>query len=226
MRMSERTVTEIPATKTQNKAKEKGSVLRVAACCRVSTDSEEQLSSYQSQIEYYSTLIEENPKWKLAGIFADEGLSGTSTKKREEFNKMIRKCRLGRIDMVITKSVSRFARNSLDCLYYIRKLNEWGVDVFFEKEGLHTSEQPDETLLTIMGIMAQNESMSLSRNVRLGYQHGFNFLSIMLAIIILPLLTGICGTKYRRKYLAEPANGSDHPRMPTAVRLSSVASML
>jgi DNA invertase Pin-like site-specific DNA recombinase len=147
--------------------------LRVAAYCRVSTSSEEQLSSYNSQIEYYTALINENPRWKFAGVFADEGVSGTSTKKRDEFNKMIRKCRLGRIDLILTKSVSRFARNTLDCVNYVRKLRDWGVAVQFEKENINTLEDPDETLFTMMGILAQQESMSLSRNVRLGIQHNF-----------------------------------------------------
>lgn len=151
--MSERTITEIPAIPApRDETTSDGSKLRVAAYCRVSTSSEEQLSSYNSQIEYYTALINENPRWKFAGVLADEGVSGTSTKKRDEFNKMIRKCRLGRIDLILTKSVSRFARNTVDCVHYMRKLREWGVALQFQKENINTLEDPDETLFTIMGI--------------------------------------------------------------------------
>ena len=99
--------------------KETKGVKRVAAYCRVSTDSEEQLNSYTAQKTYYTQLISENPEWEMAGIFADEGLSGTSTKKRTEFNKMIAACKRGRIDMILTKSLSRFARNTVDCLRHL-----------------------------------------------------------------------------------------------------------
>ena len=112
--------------------------LRVAAYCRVSTDSEEQATSYEAQIEHYTEYIKKNSEWELAGIFADEGLSGTDTRKRGEFNRMIEECMAGKIDMVITKSISRFARNTLDCLKYIRQLKDRNIPVLFEKENINT----------------------------------------------------------------------------------------
>ena len=124
-----KSITVIPARKTAKgvplASQQK---LRVAAYCRVSTDSDEQATSYDAQIKYYTELIENNPEWTLAGIFADEGISGTNTKKRDEFNRMIEECKVGNIDMVLTKSISRFARNTLDCLKYIRMLKEKGVE--------------------------------------------------------------------------------------------------
>ena len=147
--------------------------LRVAAYCRVSTDEEEQASSYEVQIEHYTSFIQGNPEWELAGIFADEGISGTNTKKRAEFNRMIAECMAGKIDMVITKSISRFARNTLDCLKYIRQLKDKGIPVFFEKENINTMDSKGEVMLTIMASLAQQESESLSQNVKLGIQYRY-----------------------------------------------------
>lgn len=172
--MSERTVLEIPATPTPHPESTNNEYpLRVAAYCRVSTGSEEQLSSYKSQIEYYTTTIMENPGWQFAGVFADEGLTGTSTKNRKGFNKMIRMCERGKIDLILTKSVSRFSRNTLDCIKYVRKLKALGVGVIFEKENIRTLEDNDEMLLTVMGSLAQAESESLSKNVRMGFHQSF-----------------------------------------------------
>ncbi len=112
--------------------------LCVAAYCRVSTDSKEQETSYEAQIEHYTEYINKNPEWELAGIFADEGLFGTDTRKRGEFNRMIEECMEGKINMVITKSISRFARNTLDCLKYIRQLKDRNIPVLFEKENINT----------------------------------------------------------------------------------------
>ena len=117
--------------KTENAPK-----IRVAAYCRVSTDTDEQATSYDAQIEHYTDLIAKHPEWELAGIYADDGISGTNTKKREEFNRLIDDCMAGRVDMVISKSISRFARNTLDCLKYIRQLKEKNIAVFFEKEAI------------------------------------------------------------------------------------------
>ena len=117
---------------------------RVAAYCRVSTDTDEQATSYEAQIEHYTTYIQSNPAWAFAGIYADEGISGTSTKKREDFNRMIDDCMAGKVDLVITKSISRFARNTLDCLKYIRKLKAQGIAVFFEKENINTLDAKGE----------------------------------------------------------------------------------
>ena len=144
--------------------------LRVAAYCRVSTDSDEQATSYDAQVEHYTELIQKNPEWEFAGIYADDGISGTNTKKREDFNRMIDDCEAGNIDMIITKSISRFARNTLDCLKYIRKLKEKNIPVFFEKEAINTMDAKGEVLITIMASLAQQDSQSLSQNVKLGLQ--------------------------------------------------------
>ncbi len=144
--------------------------LRVAAYCRVSTDSDEQATSYEAQVEHYTDYIKKNPEWEFAGIYADDGISGTNTKNREEFNRMISDCEAGIIDMIITKSISRFARNTLDCLKYIRQLKEKNIPVFFEKESINTMDAKGEVLLTIMASLAQQESQSLSQNVKLGLQ--------------------------------------------------------
>lgn len=142
--------------------------LRVAAYCRVSTDDVEQLTSYEAQKEYYTAKIMENREWIMAGIYADEGISGTSAKKRPEFQKMLRKCKQGKIDLILTKSVSRFARNTLDCISIARDLKNLGVAIFFEKENINTMEEDSEFVLTIFGSMAQSESESISRNVAWG----------------------------------------------------------
>ena len=147
--------------------------LRVAAYCRVSTDSDEQATSYEAQIEHYTEFIQKNPEWTLAGIYADDGITGTNTKKREEFNRMIADCNAGNIDMVITKSISRFARNTLDCLKYIRQLKEKNIPVYFEKENINSMDSKGEVLLTIMASLAQQESQSLSQNVKLGIQYRY-----------------------------------------------------
>ena len=144
--------------------------LKVAAYCRVSTDNEEQATSYEKQVEHYTDYITKNPEWELAGIFADDGISGTNTKKCEEFNRMIDECMAGHIDMIITKSIRRFARNTLDCLKYIRQLKEKNIPVFFEKENINTMDTKGEVLLTIMASLVQQESESLSKNVKMGLQ--------------------------------------------------------
>ena len=145
--------------------------IKVAAYCRVSTDSEEQESSYEAQCRHYTNFISDNPAWKLAGIYADEGISGTSTKKREQFNRMITDCEAGQIDMVITKSISRWARNTIDSLQNIRKLKALGIPVLFEKENINTMDAKGEVLITIMSSIAQQESDSISKNVRMGIQY-------------------------------------------------------
>lgn len=124
--------------------------LKVAAYCRVSTDSEEQATSYDAQVEHYTEYIRKNPEWEFAGIYADDGISGTNTKKREEFNRMIEDTMAGKIDMIITKSISRFARNTLDCLKYIRQLKEKNVPVFFEKKDFYTAKMPINAVITAL----------------------------------------------------------------------------
>ena len=142
--------------------------LRVAAYCRVSTDEEEQLTSYEAQQTYYTDKIMGNPEWTMAGIFADEGITGTSARKRPEFLRMIRQCKQKKIDIVLTKSISRFARNTVDCLKYVRALRELGIAVIFEKENINTLETDSEMLITLLGAFAQAESESISANVRWG----------------------------------------------------------
>ena len=145
----------------------------MAAYCRVSTDQLEQLSSYEAQVNYYTNYIENHPDYELAGIYADEGITGTNTKKREQFNKMIKDCKAGKIDMIITKSISRFARNTLDCLNYIRELKEYGVGVIFEKENINTLDSKGEVLITILASLAQDESRSISENCTWGIRRKF-----------------------------------------------------
>ncbi len=142
--------------------------LRVAAYCRVSTDDEEQLTSYEAQQHYYTDKIMSNQEWTMAGIFADEGITGTSARKRPEFLRMIRLCKKKKIDVILTKSISRFARNTVDCLNYIRVLRALGIAVIFEKENINTLETDSEMLITLLGAFAQAESESISQNVRWG----------------------------------------------------------
>jgi len=173
--VTEKNIMVIPARKRvgSTAAKEKIKKLRVAAYCRVSTETEEQNSSYEVQVAHYTEFIKKNTEWEFAGIFADDGISGTNTKKRDEFNRMIAECMDGNIDMVITKSISRFARNTLDCLQYIRQLKDKNISVYFEKENINTMDAKGEVLLTIMASLAQQESQSLSQNVKLGLQYRY-----------------------------------------------------
>lgn len=145
----------------------------MAAYCRVSTDQEEQLSSYENQVSYYTNFISNNPQYELAGIYADEGISGTNTKKRKNFNRMIDDCEAGKIDRIIVKSISRFARNTLDCLNYVRRLKELGIGVTFEKEAIDTLDAKGEVLLTILSSLAQDESRSISENSTWGIRKRF-----------------------------------------------------
>lgn len=142
--------------------------LRVAAYCRVSTKQEEQLNSYEVQKSHYEERIRNEPKWTLVGIYADKGITGTSTKHRDEFNKLIRQCKKGKVDMIITKSISRFARNTLDCIKITRMLREINVDVYFEEQNLHSIDASSELYITIYGSLAQSESENISANVMWG----------------------------------------------------------
>jgi site-specific DNA recombinase len=139
---------------------------RVAAYCRVSTNSADQQNSYNTQVRYYTRYIKSRTEWTLVDIFADEGLSGTSSEKRENFQRMITMCELKQIDLVVTKSVSRFARNVKETLEYVRKLKLLGIGVVFEKEGINTISMGDEMLLNTFAAIAQEESVSISQNVR------------------------------------------------------------
>lgn len=162
----------IPA-KSCEENKQAAKCLRVAAYCRVSTDDEEQKTSYEAQIGYYTEKINQNPEWQMAGIFADEGISGTQAKKRPEFLKMIRLCRQRKIDIILTKSLSRFARNTVDSLGYIRELRALGIAVISEKENINTLTAESEMLITIMSCFAQAESESISKNVSWGVRQSF-----------------------------------------------------
>lgn len=144
---------------------------RVAAYVRVSTDDEEQIQSFNSQKQYYQKKISENDDWVLVKIYADEGITGTKTDKRDEFLRMINDCNNGEIDIVITKSISRFSRNLVDTLTYTRMLKKNGVTVIFEKENIDTSTMESEMQLSLLSALAQNEVESLSQNVKMGIQY-------------------------------------------------------
>lgn len=167
-------VTLIPAKSKPVLVAESGAaIIRVAAYCRVSTDEEEQANSYATQVKYYTDYISSNPDWELVGIFADEGISGTGTAKRGEFNKMIRMARKHKIDMILCKSISRFARNTVDCLDYVRELKGLGVNVKFEKENIETISASSEFAISLYASFAQAESESISKNVTWGIEKSF-----------------------------------------------------
>ena len=141
---------------------------RVAAYARVSTDQDEQLSSYEAQVDFYTRYINNNPEWEFVAVYADEGISGTDTRKRDGFNRMVADALSGKIDLILTKSISRFARNTVDSLTTIRQLKSKGVEVYFEKENIYTLDSKGEIMLTIMSSLAQEESRSISENVTWG----------------------------------------------------------
>ena len=147
---------------------------RVAAYARVSTDSDEQFTSFEAQVDYYTKYIESNPDWEMVKIYTDEGISGTQTKHRKGFQEMIDDALKGKIDLIVTKSVSRFARNTVDSLTTIRELKANNVEVFFEKENIYTFDSKGELLITIMSSLAQEESRSISENVTRGVRKGFS----------------------------------------------------
>ena len=170
--MSENEVICIPTEPNIILGKKRSQQLRVASYCRVSTDAEEQLTSFESQKLYYTDFINRTPGWKLVGTYADEGISGALAKKRPAFMNMIRQCKKGKIDLIITKSISRFARNTVDSIKYVRILKAMGIGVIFEKEGINTIEENSEVLLTIFSSFAQEELNSLSMNVKMGIRMG------------------------------------------------------
>ncbi len=146
---------------------------KVAAYCRVSTDYEEQESSYEAQCQYYTNYIQSNGAWEFAGIYADQGISGTQMKHRDDFLRMMADCEAGRINLILTKSISRFSRNTVDCLQSVRKLKDMGIAVYFEKESINTLDVKGEVLITIMASIAQQESASISQNIRMGWHYSF-----------------------------------------------------
>jgi len=147
--------------------------LRVGAYCRVSSNHDEQQQSFSAQVEHYTGLIEENPDWKFSGIYADEGISGTSKFKRNEFLRLMKDCEARKLDMVITKSISRFARNTKDCIEAIRRLKELNIAIYFEKENINTLKVDSELIITILGSTAQEESLSISKNNKWAIQKRF-----------------------------------------------------
>ena len=174
MPRAERIVEVIPATwNPTDESSREIRKLRVAAYCRVSTELEQQQSSYDIQIEYYTRHIMQNPNWIFAGVFADDGRSATNTFRRDDFNQLMDQCLKGKVDMVITKSISRFARNTVDCISWVRKLREKNVAVYFEKENLNTLDDSTEMILTILSSQAQEESRAISTNVKWGYARKF-----------------------------------------------------
>ena len=170
-----RAITVIPATKNIITSIANTSVKkrRVAAYARVSTDNDEQFTSYEAQIDYYTKYIQKREDWEFVCVYTDEGISGTNTKNRKGFNDMVQDALDGKIDLIITKSVSRFARNTVDSLVTVRKLKESGVEVFFEKENIYTFDSKGELLITIMSSLAQEESRSISENVTWGQRKRF-----------------------------------------------------
>lgn len=173
--MSERNVTVIPATTSP--IRRKNPVIqkrRVAGYARVSTDKDEQFTSYEAQVDYYTKFITSHPDWEFVKVYKDEGISGLGTRKRDGFNEMIKDALSGGMDLIITKSVSRFARNTVDSLVTIRKLKEKGVEVYFEKENIYSLDGKGELLLTIMSSLAQEESRSISENVTWGQRKRFS----------------------------------------------------
>ena len=143
---------------------------KVAAYCRVSTDSKDQLNSYRTQIGYYTNFIAQHPGWELVDIYADEGITGTSLEKRDEFKRMLQDCRAGKISRILVKSVSRFARNTLELIETTRELKDLGVVVVFEEQGIDTAQMLGEMQLTLLAMAAQEESTSISKNMRWSYQ--------------------------------------------------------
>jgi site-specific DNA recombinase len=168
-----KSVTVIPASQIKKSAEGAKKKIRVAAYCRVSTEHEEQIGSFENQVSYYTELINNNPDWVMAGIFSDEGISGTGTKKRQGFQKLIRACREGKVDRVITKSISRFARNTADCLHYSRELKDLGIPIYFQKENIDTMAASGELLFTILSSLAQEESRNISENTTWGIRSKF-----------------------------------------------------
>ena len=154
-------------------AEEKAVKIRCAAYCRVSSDSEDQLNSFMAQTRYYSHFFEDSETEELIDIYADEGITGTREDKRDEFQRLMKDCRKGKIDRIYTKSISRFARNTRDCLKNVRELKSLGITIYFEKENIDTANMTDEMMITIMGGLAQEESTSISKNIKWSYQKRF-----------------------------------------------------
>lgn len=160
-------------TKIENNSLSLPKKLRVAAYARVSAESERLLHSLSAQVSYYSELIQKNPSWEYAGVYADSGISGTSTKGREEFKRLIQDCESGKIDIILVKSISRFARNTVDLLETIRRLKDLGIDVRFEKENINSLSADGEIMISVLAAFAQDESRTMSENIKWGIRKNF-----------------------------------------------------
>lgn len=160
----------MPQVKVIQPIAEQAKKLRVAAYARVSSDSADQLNSFATQVDYYTSYIQSKDEWEFAGLYADEAVSGTTADKRDDFQRLLADCRAGKIDRILVKSISRFARNTIDCLQAVRELKQLGVAVEFEKEGLDTGNMGSEMLLSILGSAAQEESLSISKNLKWSYR--------------------------------------------------------
>lgn len=204
---------EIIAANLKNNIKNsvKRIIKKVCAYARVSTDFEEQLTSYSSQINHYTNYIKFNPEWEFAGVYADEGISGTTVKKRTEFMRMIDDALNGKIDIIIAKSISRFARNTLDTLKYVRLLREHNVDVYFEKENIHTLKLDSEMFLTLYSAFAQAESESTSQNVKMGMRAKMKRGEMNGIARIYAYVWNKAQEIYRKRSNKVIPNGSKHP---------------
>lgn len=191
-----RTITKIEANPALSSRRDEYRKMRVAAYCRVSTDEEDQLNSLDTQVKYYTGKIAENPNWTMVGIYADEGITGTRTDKREKFLKLMRDCEKGKVDLILTKSTTRFARNTVDSLTWIRKLRAMGIGVYFEEQNLDSLKAENETLLGFFSVMAQSESESISANVKWGIQKRMKNGTYSLRFKMLGLRKGDDGNPY------------------------------
>ena len=160
----------MPQVRVIQPISEQAKKLRVAAYARVSSDSADQLNSFATQVTYYTDFIQSKDEWEFSGLYADEAVSGTTAEKRDDFQRLLADCRAGKIDRILVKSISRFARNTLDCLQTVRELKQLGVAVEFEKEGIDTGNMGSEMLLSILGSAAQEESLSISKNLKWSYR--------------------------------------------------------
>lgn len=163
-------VAKVPQVKVIQPIAEQAKKLRVAAYARVSSDSTDQLNSFATQVDYYTSYIQSKDEWEFAGLYADEAVSGTTADKRSDFQRLLADCRAGKIDRILVKSISRFARNTIDCIQTVRELKQLGIAVEFEKEDIDTGNMGSEMLLSILGSAAQEESLSISKNLKWSYR--------------------------------------------------------
>ena len=206
-------VTVIPATRMMHTGLPPNVTVRkrVAGYARVSTDSKEQQTSYEAQVDYYTNYIQSKPEWEfeVCRVYTDEGISALNTKHRDGFNEMIQDALDGKIDLIVTKSVSRFARNTVDSLTTVRKLKEKGIEVYFEKEGIATLDSKGELLITIMSSLAQEESRSISENVTWGQRKRFADGKVSMPLRAVPRIPRRSG-RAARDCAGGSRNGANH----------------